>query len=127
MKQIWSVIIALGTLVLFAACGGGASANSAAVQAGRELYETGGDSRIPCATCHTLDGTDLVGPSFQGLRERAGSRIPGMSAEEYIRQSILNPGAYIVAGYQNSMNATYGQFFGDEDVDNSIAFLMSLE
>jgi cytochrome c553 len=115
------------SLFLLAACGGGASGNSEAIRAGKELYETGGDSRIPCATCHTLDGTDLVGPSFQGLAGRAGSRISGLSAEEYIRQSILTPGAYIVSGYQNSMNSTYAQFFSDEDVDHLIAFLMSLE
>jgi cytochrome c553 len=112
-------------MLFLAACGG--ASNDEAIRAGRELYETGGASKIPCATCHTLDGTPLVGPSFEGLSERAGSRIPGMSAEEYIHQSILNPGAYIVQGYQNSMNSTYAQFFSEEDIDNLTAFLLSVE
>ena len=126
MKRSWLVILAL-VVLLFAACGGGASGESETVRAGRRIYETGGDSQIPCLTCHTLDGTTLVGPSFQDLPERAGSRISGMSAEEYLRQSILNPGAYIVEGFQNSMNANYGEFLSEEDIDNVTAFLMSLE
>jgi mono/diheme cytochrome c family protein len=124
MKRAYLLILLLGMLLL-AACGG--ASDDEAIRAGRELYETGGASKIPCATCHTLDGTQLVGPSFQGLSERAGSRIPGMSAEEYIHQSILNPGAYIVQGYQNSMNPTYAQFFSEEDIDNLTAFLLSVE
>jgi cytochrome c553 len=124
MKRAYLLILLLGMLLL-AACGG--ASDDEAIRAGRELYETGGASKIPCATCHTLDGTPLVGPSFQGLAERAGSRILGMSAEEYIHQSILNPGAYIVQGYQNSMNNTYAQFFSEEDIDNLTAFLLSVE
>jgi cytochrome c553 len=126
MKRAHLLILLLG-MFLLAACGGGAAADSEAIRAGQELYETGGASKIPCATCHTLDGTPLVGPSFKGLAERAGSRIPGMSAEEYIHQSILNPGAYVVEGYQNSMNNTYAQFFSEEDINNLTAFLLSVE
>lgn len=125
MKRAYLLILLLSVFLL-AACGGG-STNDETIRAGRELYETGGASGIPCATCHTLDGTPLVGPSFQGLSERAGLRIPGMSAEEYIHQSILNPGAYIVEGYQNSMNSTYAQFFSEEDINNLTAFLLSIE
>jgi cytochrome c553 len=124
MKRAFLLILTLG-LFLLTACGG--ASDDAAIRAGRELYETGGASKIPCATCHTLDGTPLVGPSFKGLSERAGSRIPGMSAEDYIHQSILNPGAYIVEGYQNSMNNTYAQFFSEEDINNLTAFLLSIE
>jgi cytochrome c oxidase subunit 2 len=125
MKRPWLFILVL-TILLFAACGGGA-ADSEAIRAGRQIYETGGDSKIPCATCHTLDGTPLVGPSFQGLSERAGSRIPGLSTEEYIHQSIVNPGAYLVEGFQNSMNPTYGQLLSEEDIEDVTAFLLSLE
>jgi len=64
-----------------------------------------------CAACHSLDGTKRVGPTFRGL---AGSTrmaldpVSGNSREvnadaAYLRQSILEPGALIVEGYQNIM------------------------
>jgi mono/diheme cytochrome c family protein len=126
-RQRWLLFILALAMLLLAACGGGDGSQSEAVRAGREIYETGGDSRIPCLTCHTLDGTTLVGPSFQGFPEHAGSRIPGMSAEEYIHQSIVNPGAYVVEGFQNSMNSNYAEFLSEEDIDNLTAYIMSLE
>ena len=151
MKKAWLMTLVLLVVLGLVACGGGgeeatapeAAAPEAAAgegaaggeappaigdpDAGRQIYETGGESQIPCASCHTLDGTALVGPSFQGIAERAGERVPGLSAEEYIRQSILNPGAYVVEGYQNVMNNNYGDFFSEEDVNNLIAFLLSLD
>lgn len=38
----------------------------------------------------------LVGPSPFGLAERAPSRVPGLAADEYIRQSIVDPEAFVV-------------------------------
>lgn len=58
---------------------------------GREIYENGGGV-FPgdCHLCHTLDGTvqasaSRAAPSFQGISERAGDRVPELSAEEYLR------------------------------------------
>src|SRR5688572_13923252 len=81
---------------------------------GEELYTSGGESMIPCTTCHTLDGTTLVGPSFQGVGTRAAARVEGQSAEEYLRQSIINPSGYIVEGFSNTMPAIYAQTFSEE-------------
>lgn len=93
---------------------------------GRELYESGGASQIPCTTCHTLDGTDLVGPSFQGLAGRAGTRVEGLSAESYVRQSIVFPSAYLVAGYANSMNVTYNQLLSEQEINDVVAYLLTV-
>ena len=59
-----------------------------------------------CAGCHTL--TDLgwsgiTGPSLDGIADRAGGRVSGQSAEEYLVNSIWNSGGYLVPGYQNLM------------------------
>lgn len=114
------VSLALLLAALLSACSGG----SGAVSAGRSIYDTGGASQLPCATCHSLDGSDLVGPSFDGLAERAGERVEGLSAEDYLRQSILTPSSYVVPGYAGAMPQTYSRTLSEEDVENLIAFLM---
>lgn len=125
--------LALGLLIVMAllvACGGGGSADDSGIgdsRKGKQLFETGGDSGVPCITCHTRDGSELVGPSLQGIEERAGSRVPGLSAEEYIRQSIKEPSAYLVDGYEDTMAQTFADAFSDEDINNIIAYLFTLE
>jgi cytochrome c551/c552 len=51
-----------------------------------------------CATCH--DGPDRaalisVAPSLADVATWAGERRPGMSAEEYVRESITAPGSFV--------------------------------
>lgn len=102
-----------------------AADNESMVQAGRELYDTGGPTGTACSTCHTLDGTTLVGPSFEGLSERAGDRIEGMSAEEYLHQSIVDPSVHLVEGYDDLMPDVYGDQLSEEQVNELVAFLMT--
>jgi len=92
--------------------------------AGRTLFESGGAALVPCATCHTLDGTELVGPSLMGSAARAATRTE-LSAEDYLRQSIIDPSAYVVDGYADVMYKEYGTKLSDEDIDNLIAFLLT--
>ena len=67
-----------------------------------------------CATCHSLDGSKIVGPSFQGLwgSNRAFEAGESLVADaDYIRESIINPQAKIVKGYTEAkMNSFAGQF-----------------
>jgi cytochrome c oxidase subunit 4 len=60
-----------------------------------------------CGACHavsTLAGAQgRIGPALDGLAQRASTRIPGRSAEAYIRQSIEEPNAYVVKGYLKLM------------------------
>lgn len=95
------------------------------VALGRALF-----SRAPanCAACHSLEpGVRIIGPSLAGIAVRAGERVPGMSAEAYIRASILRPGEYIVDGYENVMAQNLGEILSVDDVNNLIAFLLTLE
>lgn len=94
------------------------------VNAGRQIFETGGNALVPCMTCHTLDGTELVGPSLQGIADRAASRTD-LSAEDYLRQSITDPAAYLVDSYADVMNKEYGNKLSEEDIDNVVAFLLT--
>lgn len=82
-----------------------------------------------CNTCHTIDGTPLVGPSFKDVFGEPVTFTDGSATtidENYIRQSILEPRSKIVAGYQPVM-PTYQNLLKDRDVDALIAYIKSLK
>ncbi|MCB8984360.1 MAG: hypothetical protein H6659_11080 [Ardenticatenaceae bacterium] len=57
-----------------------------------------------CGSCHKIGALGeghKVGPDLSGIGLVAGSRVPGLSAEEYLRQSILDPNAFIVPDCPN--------------------------
>lgn len=97
--------------------------------AGRSLYfETTIGTNTGCRICHSLDANvTIVGPSLSGIGTTAATRIPGMSAEEYLRQSIVDPDAYVVEGFPSGqMIPTYLEILSEEEVDNLVAFLSTL-
>ena len=91
---------------------------------GKALAEKSG-----CLGCHSLDGTPKVGPTLKGL---FGSRVPlsdgsGVTADEnYIRESILDPNAKVVKGFQPIMPTFKGQL-SDDDVAAIIAYIKTLK
>ncbi|MBN2469958.1 MAG: cytochrome c oxidase subunit II [Anaerolineae bacterium] len=90
------------------------------VAAGEALY-TG----LGCTACHSLDGSVGVGPSYLGLGERAGEMIEGYSAEEYVRESILNPCEFVVEGFNCVMPQTYGDQLSPQDLADLVAFTLA--
>lgn len=82
-----------------------------------------------CVACHSLQaGVTIVGPSQAGLASRAGSRKPGYSSELYIYESIINPGAYIVEGFQDGlMPKTFRETLTPQELADIIAFLLTLK
>ncbi len=83
-----------------------------------------------CAVCHTLDGSPSIGPSLQGLLGREVLLEDGRTItadEAYIRESILDPQAKIVAGYPPVMPGTFQQALSAEDLDALVQFLLQLD
>lgn len=86
---------------------------------------------MACAGCHVLDQPQTadnrgpVGPNLGNLSENAAQRIEGMSAEEYVYQSIVNPNAHIVDTYQpNVMTQTFAQQMTEEEIRNMVDWLL---
>lgn len=95
------------------------------VARGQQLYVSTG-----CAGCHAVEGISngVVGPNLTQIGQLAATRKDGLSAEDYIRESILDPNAYLVEGYQsNIMPQTYSQQLGNRELDDLVAFLLALE
>jgi cytochrome c oxidase subunit 2 len=100
----------------------GEGAEEAPETAGATLFET-----HACSGCHVLAGGG-IGPSLAGLYGSVVELQDGttLSADDnYIRESILNPRAKIVAGYQPVMPAFQNQF-DEQQLSQLIAFIRSL-
>src|SRR5207237_9282107 len=65
------------------------------VKAGEEIYKTKGT----CEICHRIGQKGTRAPDLAGVGSRAGKMKPGMSAKEYIIESLIQPTAYSVEGY----------------------------
>ena len=67
----------------------------------------------------------IVGPSLAGIATRAVERVPGMSAEDYLRQSILDPSTFVVEGFPDAMARNLGEVLSSQQVSEIIAFLLA--
>jgi cytochrome c oxidase subunit II len=84
--------------------------------------------RFGCETCHGAGGTSQ-GPSLAGLFGKTVKLQGGTTVtadENYIRESILDPRAKIVAGYQPIM-PTFKGLVSEEGLLQLIAYIKSLE
>jgi cytochrome c oxidase subunit II len=91
---------------------------------GKILYDKKG-----CATCHTIDGTPKIAPTFKGFwakGKEATSAGEVTIDENYIKESLLDPQAKIVNGYPASMPTFKGQL-SDQEISAIVAFLKSLK
>jgi cytochrome c oxidase subunit II len=82
-----------------------------------------------CATCHSLDGTRGQGPSWKGIWGQTHKFQDGSSAvvdENYIRQSLLEPQAHIVQGYEGIM-PTYQGLLRPREILGVIEFIKNLK
>jgi mono/diheme cytochrome c family protein len=102
------------------------------VDNGPSLY-----NQYVCFSCHgdpANPGSATVGPDLNNIANVAASRVDGMSAEQYIYESILNPDAFIVeecpSGPCVSPSLMTPQNFGLrmslEDMADLVAYYMTL-
>lgn len=84
---------------------------------------------LPCGACHTITGmagyTGAVGPNLTTVGSVAAIRKPGTDAAAYLRESIVNPGAFIAPTFPNAMPP--GLLAEGKDLDNVVAYLLSLK
>lgn len=96
---------------------------------GAEIFSQGRNEAPPCMTCHlvTKGGYGFsLGPNLQGVAERAGSRIAGFSAPQYLEDSILHPAHFVVPGFHVSMYTDYADHLSAQDVADLVAYLLTL-
>lgn len=102
--------------------GGGLTYGMTPAKAGAKLFDN-----LGCVACHKEDGSGR-GPSLVNVYSTPQKLVNGTSVvadEAYIRESILNPRAKVVAGYETLMNTYQGQV-SEEQILDIIAYLKSL-
>lgn len=93
-------------------------------EAGKKIYESHG-----CKACHTVDGTPGIGPSWKGVYAHQRSFTDGTSEvalENYLRQSIVEPEAKVVAGFGPVMPTFKGKL-KDAEITAVIEFMKTLK
>jgi cytochrome c len=117
-------------MLLIAGCGGTAATTAGGDAArGQQIFTAGANDAPPCATCHLVaEGgpRSSLGPNLAGVGERAGTRVEGLAARDYLQQSIVDPYAYVVGGYRGVMYPEYGEHLTDDEVADLVAYLMTL-
>jgi cytochrome c oxidase subunit 2 len=99
----------------------GTAPDGSLVALGRQVFAKRG-----CVGCHSLDGTRRVGPSLKGLwgkdRELSdGTRVKADA--DYLRESLVKPGAKLAAGFPNVMPPVALE---ERDLQALAAYLQSL-
>ena len=83
-----------------------------------------------CLACHSTDGTPLIGPTWQGVYMHEVQLEDGTTViadEEYLYESIVDPGSKIVRGFPNIMPPNIAESMTDEQIAEVIEFIKTLE
>ena len=92
-------------------------------EVGEILYNTQG-----CKACHSLDGSKLVGPSLQNVYGYEFLTTEGrtvLADDAFIKESILEPNATVIDGYQPVMTP-YAGILDDREIGAIIEFLKTI-
>lgn len=97
---------------------------------GKPLAEVGAElfAKNACNSCHTVDGSPLVGPTLKGVFGKSEAFEDGASVtvdENYIRESILQPQAKIVKGFAGKVMPPF--VMKDWKVDALIEYIKTLK
>ncbi|MBO6513753.1 MAG: c-type cytochrome [Phycisphaerales bacterium] len=96
------------------------------IELGKTIHKT------MCAICHSVDGSPGTGPTWKsgngygfGYDAALADGTTAPRDANYLRESILDPNAKVVAGYVPAMPSFQGQL-SDVEIDGLIAYMQSL-
>ena len=91
------------------------------VDIGQKVYNT------RCTVCHSLDPNQkMTGPTFKGVFGRQEHMASGETVtvdENYIRESMMNPNAKVVAGFPSGVMPTFAGQLNEQEIMGVIDFL----
>ena len=124
----------LASLLLLAGCGSVAGGPVGDAANGQKLFSGeipfAGGSAPTCNMCHTVTtGESLVlGPNLSNIGNRAATTIEGMSAEEYLRTSVIEPDAYLAGGFQEGSHYRgYKEALTPQQLNDLVAYMLTLK
>jgi len=81
-----------------------------------------------CLTCHSLDGSKIIGPTFKGLYGSKRDVVTDQGEkqvdafDDYIKKSITEPNAEVVKGYNKGLMQPYKDVIKGEDLDKIVDY-----
>jgi mono/diheme cytochrome c family protein len=121
-----TVAVAAAVMSIVAAAARPETGGGAAALDGASLFRAKG-----CATCHdgpTGPSLTGVGPSLADAPSWAGDRIDGVSAQDYLEQSVRSPSAFISPEYRSSGGPSVGMpllQLSDDEIDRLVDYLLT--
>lgn len=104
----------------------GATCDLGAEECGRNWAQQFG-----CLACHSLDGTQIVGPSWLGIAGSQETLDDGSTVlvdAEYLYESIVDPNAKVVEGFPAGvMPQNYGETLSETQIEEIVAFILNLQ
>jgi cytochrome c oxidase subunit 2 len=91
---------------------------------GEKVYTSKG-----CNTCHSTDGSAKTGPTWKGLYGANRSMADGKAVkadDNYLRESMVDPKAKVVAGFQPVM-PTFAGLLNDREITGVIEYIKTLK
>lgn len=84
--------------------------------------------QLQCGVCHTIEGvsTGQLAPELSHIGSVAADRQPGVPARDYIQQSLLDPAAFMVEGFNPIMPSIEGRL-SPEQLQALVDYLLSLK
>jgi cytochrome c oxidase subunit 2 len=85
-----------------------------------------------CVACHSSDGTKLVANSFKGIwgqehKVMVNGKEQTVTVDaDYIRESVKEPNAKVVAGFNPGLMPSYKDQLNDQEIDQIIEYIKSL-
>ena len=115
------VLLCIATVAAFGLVACGEAPATEPVARGRQVYRA-----LDCGKCHQIAGEGArLGPELTRIGTVAAERRPAAVAE-YLRQSVAEPGAYIVPGQHDTMPRGLVRGLSPGDLDALVAYLASL-
>jgi hypothetical protein len=134
MRFCWKATYcaALLATLLIVACGD-TSATAGDPVAGKRLFDgevaLADRAALPCKECHSIEprGDTALGPNLSNIGSRAAASVPGQTAVDYLRTSIVDPDAYLASGFQDGlMYRGYQRALTAQQINDLVAYMLTL-
>jgi len=83
-----------------------------------------------CLSCHSTDGSKLVGPTWKGLYKSEVLLADGTTVEvddDYLHRAIEDPGAEIVQGFPDIMPKNFKDQLTPEQIKLIVEYVESVK
>jgi cytochrome c oxidase subunit 2 len=83
-----------------------------------------------CTNCHSIDGSENIGPTWLNLYQSEVELSDGSSViadDNYLKTSIVNPNLQVVAGYSANIMPNFGDLLDQTAVEALVSYIITIK